>query len=518
MQANTMRQATVYLIATVMLAVYGAQVCPLLEQLSFLELAAVLAVFFVLGHFVTILLLSKLMPVGVQVVAAVSATPSRQGRPAKSRPVAVPVSTPPPMALHIPWTRFRIHLATWILVGAGVTVFNWFWYGFPIFGSGAKLAVGCVLLGLFDSAHAALDEQRRLIEVAERAAVPNLPSGRFVSILTQVQVFLAVLTVVACGALLLVLHKDFVVLRQAAARGASIPFTEVIIELAFVGGTLLGAGMWVAQRMSRNIKLLFELEIRALEAIQKGDLERWVPIVSHDEFSRIAVGTNEMIRGLKERERLKKFVSPTVAAAILSAHGGELGGREAEVAILFTDLRNFTTLSEKLDPAALVALLNTYFAGVVGAIHKRGGVLDKFIGDAALAVFGLDGSARACENALDAAAEIRKGLVALNERVTSHGIPALDNGIGIHFGSVVAGNIGTPERMEYTVIGDTVNTATRIEGLTKDIGHPVLVSAAIHSRVDDRYRSRLTSLGAHALKGKAQPVEIYAFTLDRLPS
>lgn len=486
-----MKYAAVYAISTLILALYGAQVCPLLEQLPVLELASIILAFFLLGHFITEVVVSKFL-----------SGSSTSGLTATS-----PV-------LHIPWTRFRMHLSTWVFVGTAVTVFNWWWYGFPILGSGAKLAVGCLLLGLFASAHAALDEQGRLIETAGRSGPQRLPSGRFVSILTQVQVFLATLTVVACGAMLLVLHKDFVILSSIAGRGRSLPFTEVIIELLFVGVTLLVAGFWVARRMSQNIKLLFELEIQTLEAIQKGDLERWVPVVSHDEFSRIALGTNEMIRGLKERDRLKKFVSPTVAAAILSAHGGELGGREVEVAILFTDLRNFTTLSEKLDPAALVALLNTYFAGVVGAIHKRGGVLDKFIGDAALAVFGLDGSSRACENALAAALEIRKALGPLNERIAPHGIPALDNGIGLHFGPVVAGNVGTPDRMEYTVIGDTVNTASRIEGLTKDIGHPILISASLHARLEDRPRSRLRSLGPHLVKGKSVPVELYTLASD----
>ena len=145
-----------------------------------------------------------------------------------------------------------------------------------------------------------------------------------------------------------------------------------------------------------------------------------------------------------------------------------LGGRQVEVAITFTDLRNFTPLTECCSPQETVRILNEYFTMVVSTVHRHGGVVDKFIGDAAMAVFGLDGNEEMCDQALRSAFDGHRGLVGLNRDLVSRGLPEVRLGIGVHFGAAVAINIGSEERLEYTVIGDSVNTASRLESLTKE--------------------------------------------------
>ncbi|MBT5831449.1 MAG: adenylate/guanylate cyclase domain-containing protein, partial [Candidatus Latescibacteria bacterium] len=185
-----------------------------------------------------------------------------------------------------------------------------------------------------------------------------------------------------------------------------------------------------------------------------------------------------------------------------------LGGREVNVAILFTDLRDFTPLSEKCSPREVVEILNEYFTLVVEAVHTHHGVLDKFIGDAAMAVFGLDGKS-AHENAILSAFDIQAGLITLNQKLTAQDRPNISNGIGIHCGPVVAGNIGSEERLEYTVIGDAVNTAARLESLTKELPSTLAVSETLYMQSSSQTQNQLIYLQDYALKGKADKIAVY---------
>jgi adenylate cyclase len=203
-------------------------------------------------------------------------------------------------------------------------------------------------------------------------------------------------------------------------------------------------------------------------------------------------------------------MSPQVAERILaSEQGAQLGGRNLNAAVLFTDIRGFTPLSETLSPEALVGVLNEYFTAIVGCVHERGGVLDKFIGDAAMAVFGLDEEETAAERAVGAALAMRERLRAFNESLHARGLSTIDNGVGVHFGPVLAGNIGSPDRLEYTVIGDTVNIASRLESVTKQLGTPVVVSEAVFERLSDEGRAGFAPLGEQALKGKSSAIPVY---------
>jgi adenylate cyclase len=182
--------------------------------------------------------------------------------------------------------------------------------------------------------------------------------------------------------------------------------------------------------------------------------------------------------------------------------------------VLFSDIRNFTGMSEELGPHPTVALLNEYFTIMVECIQRQGGMLDKFIGDAIMAVFGLpmaheDDADRAVRAAISMITELRRWNVL---RAAASKAP-LDIGIGIHTDRVVSGNIGSPRRMDYTVIGDGVNLASRLEGLNKQYGTTIIVTQSIRSAVGDAFQFRL--LDRVAVKGKMQPVEIYQLLGDR---
>ncbi|HTM21465.1 MAG TPA: adenylate/guanylate cyclase domain-containing protein [Kofleriaceae bacterium] len=204
-----------------------------------------------------------------------------------------------------------------------------------------------------------------------------------------------------------------------------------------------------------------------------------------------------------------RYVDRNVASAALAA--GDGGAETREVTVLFTDLREFTATAERLEPAETLALLNDHYDALVPEVHRHGGAVNKFIGDAVMATFGAPGPAEDhARRALAAARGMLEAQDRLNTRLRAEGRPELLMGVGVATGPVVLGTLGGADRMEYAVIGDTVNTAARLEGLNKQLGTRLLFSEATRRALGDDASVR--ELGAHALKGKAQPVAV--FTLD----
>ncbi|MDX2271623.1 MAG: adenylate/guanylate cyclase domain-containing protein [Cyanobacteriota bacterium] len=223
------------------------------------------------------------------------------------------------------------------------------------------------------------------------------------------------------------------------------------------------------------------------------------------------------LREQRQRQQLRRILDRRVAASVLQeilaqpqAFADSLGGRRCQVAVLFSDIRSFTTLSSQISPETLVTLLNRYFACMVEPILQQKGVVDKFIGDAVMAEFGCPIFRDAATEALAsvrAALQMRRSLLGLREQLRQEQQPLIFHGIGINFGEVIAGNLGSPEKIEYTVIGDAVNVASRIEGMTKDLGHDILISQAVYQLVQDQIEA--VNLGSIYLKGKPDPVVLY---------
>ena len=229
-------------------------------------------------------------------------------------------------------------------------------------------------------------------------------------------------------------------------------------------------------------------------------------------------GFDQWRRESRERhylhELLARRVSPTLLRDILREPGPlwtQVGGSRARCVVLFTDLVGFTPLSAELEPPELFALLNRYFEAIAAAVIAEQGLLDKFIGDALMAEFGVPRSRGDAEEALAAvraALAMRASLERLNGELVEAGRPPLRQGIGLHFGEVIAGNLGSSQRLEFTVIGASVNVASRLEGLTRRFPqHSILISGSVLELLPDQLE--VEPLGAHPLKGWPEPVEVF---------
>jgi class 3 adenylate cyclase len=259
---------------------------------------------------------------------------------------------------------------------------------------------------------------------------------------------------------------------------------------------------------------LIELS-RMAQRVQGGDLEARVGVRSQDEVGVLAKAFNTMTAGLRERERERdifgRVVSPEVREKLLEGEL-ELGGETLWIAVLFSDIRNFSTISEQMSSQEVITFLNEYLAVMTSAIRPWGGYINNFIGDAIVAIFGApidqpDKEWRAVAAALD----MREHLVELNKRRTARGEISIDNGIGISTGEAVAGQIGSLERLMYTVIGDSVNVAARLETLTKEYPeHPILINGPTAAGLKSRDDVTLKHLGPIQVKGRAEPVDVYA--------
>jgi adenylate cyclase len=246
--------------------------------------------------------------------------------------------------------------------------------------------------------------------------------------------------------------------------------------------------------------------------VAEGDFAIAIPRTTHDELGRLSVAFNGMSKGLADREKLKtafgKFVNKEVAERVLRDEIS-LGGEAKEAAIFFSDIRSFTSISEKLLPHEVVEFLNDYMTRMVACVNKTHGVVDKYIGDAIMAVWGVPYSVgNDTENAINGALMMRAALAEYNAAVKGTRKPPLKIGCGINSGSVIAGQIGSLERMEYTVIGDAVNLASRIESLNKPFRTDLLISQASYELVKGIFK--VEPMKKITVKGKAEPQQIYA--------
>lgn len=281
--------------------------------------------------------------------------------------------------------------------------------------------------------------------------------------------------------------------------------------LALIGLVIsVALGTWIARGVSYPVLQLAE----GAQKIAEGDYRYRVRVKQEDELGLLAGLFNKMSHGLAERDRVRdllgKVISPQIATELLE-RGVTLGGEEREVTVLFSDLRNFTGMCEALPPQEMLEILNQYFTRMAAIVERHGGVVDKYVGDALMALFGAPlGKADDADRALKAALEMVAAIDELNREWSAHGVTAIGVGIGINTDIVVAGNMGSEKRLNYTVIGDGVNLASRLEGLTKipEYEARIIVSASTLAKAKGSYRTR--RLGEVAVRGKQSATEIFA--------
>lgn len=251
---------------------------------------------------------------------------------------------------------------------------------------------------------------------------------------------------------------------------------------------------------------------RASEQVGKGNLAVHVDSLRSDEFGVLADEFNAMVAGLREKERISNTFGRHVGreiANLLLRDEEELKGVERFVSVLFADIRGFTTRCEELAPSEAVKLLNLYHEHMTGVIEENGGIVNQLIGDGLMALFGATGqSANPAGQAIAAGREMQRSLDALNAKLSEHGFEAVKVGVGINTGPAVVGTIGSPRRMEYTAIGDTVNTASRIESMTKELGHSLLISASTWEAAEPKPVAEL--LPPIAVRGRSGEIVLYS--------
>jgi adenylate cyclase len=294
------------------------------------------------------------------------------------------------------------------------------------------------------------------------------------------------------------------ILRSAEAELVGRPAHEV-----FAGSE------WLVERIhlvadARTTELAMDAELAVDGDVVSANVTVLPLLSSEDE----QLGTLVLIEDISSEKRVKstlaRYMDPDLADRLLSAGPEEsmLGGKETPATVLFSDIRSFTTLSERLGAQPTVALLNAYFERMVECISQEGGMLDKFIGDAIMAAFGLPVPGDDDEDrALRAAIAMIRSLHAWNVERLERGEPALDMGIGLNTDLVVAGNIGSSKRMDYTIIGDGVNVASRLEGACKHYGARILLSERTQAKLRGVYRLR--EVDRVIVKGKTEPVAVF---------
>ncbi len=217
----------------------------------------------------------------------------------------------------------------------------------------------------------------------------------------------------------------------------------------------------------------------------------------------------------RARERLGSYVGREVAEEALRGDEIVLGGMRQPVAVLFSDLRGFTSYAENLAPETLVQQLNAYLEEMVAVITAHGGVVDKYIGDGIMAVFGAPkGQPDDASRAVRAGIALLKAMGAHNRRRALRDLPPLKMGVGIHYGAVVAGNIGTVDHAQYTIIGDVVNLASRLESATKDLGVSLLISDAARVAAGEA-GAELVPLGTITVRGRSEEVSVFGVSEER---
>jgi class 3 adenylate cyclase len=391
--------------------------------------------------------------------------------------------------------------AIFILRGAGAE--NFFFVLLPpllmVFAAQA-----CFLLGQFNSMMSLSKNTMEMLYSGEE--LYQLRRGPALSIIAKTSLLVFSFAIIPIA-----------LLTVADARGTLAYVTMADISMICVISLLVG----ISQLFATTQKPIDGL-IAKMELVANGNYDQKTRVYFRDEVARLKAGFNTMLEGLKEREEMRntfgRYVSPEIARELLKNKKVNLGGDEIEAAVLFCDIRDFTPRSERMSPQQVIDFLNGYFDYITRPISGHNGIINKFLGDGIMAVFTpAMGSENYAEDAVRAALGMREALARYNAQRPPQ--DAVRFGVGLHAGLLIAGNVGTASRTEYTFIGDTVNCASRIESKTKEYATDILISEPLRDLLEGKMDTevRFGFAGAAQLKGKSISVNLYKVAESVLP-
>jgi class 3 adenylate cyclase len=412
----------------------------------------------------------------------------------------------PAHLLNQPKRQFIVDFGLYLLIAAFLYCFERFFY-FESSWVAFKLFVWAAVLGYFAAIDSTLNREQLCFKDEARnyhLETDGTPFANRLNLFLSVTVLIVTLTIAITaysymGAELSLQDTDDMTIKQA-----------FIIDTLFIVGIVVAFTVRLIYSFSMNLQYLFDSQVNILRNVQEGNLEELVPVLSRDEFGIIAHQTNVMISDLREKQKVQKtleqIVSPGIMHKLLNGDAQDLKqGQEYEIAILFCDLRKFTTYAENTPPEQVIFFLNSYFTKISDIVTEHNGIINKFMGDAILAVFGIDGGSRYIEDAIDTAWDILMHSGSIKLRDGSQ----FEIGIGVHKGRAAAGTIGSADRYEYTFIGDAVNTASRLDGLSKRLGYNLITSAEVYNELADESQEKFADLGWQSIRGKSTAVHVY---------
>ncbi len=405
-----------------------------------------------------------------------------------------------------PRRQFWFDFSLYLLVGVIVFSLHIVFYMQPL-GLAIKMILGILIIGYFASIDNALCRERYWFS---NDLHDNKVDFHFSPLSNKLSLFLTITMFIGMTITGLVAYVDLGLFAQNTSLDEATVMQVFIVDIFFVFGVILVLTLRLIHSYSTNIQHSFSTQLDVLRNVQSGDYSDYVPVVTRDEFGLIAKQINTMIDSLRDKEHLRqtleRIVSPSIMEKLLTTDDKTLKtGQEYDVAILFCDLREFTRFSEQASAEDVIFFLNTFFSQMVKLVSANRGIVNKFMGDAVLAVYGLDEAGTSVADSVATAKSILEHAKNIMMPDGKH----LDIGIGIHSGRVIAGTIGSDERYEYTFIGDAVNTASRLDGLTKRLGYSIVISGDAHQALNEMNKRIFTDLGMQVVRGKEAPVRVY---------
>ncbi len=424
--------------------------------------------------------------------------------------------------INLPFIFIGFNVGMWILIPA-VVFFLAYVMDLMNLRTSVVFAVRASMVGLIASSIAFY----RLETYSRRELIPFFfPKGRLadlkgagrIPILRRIRMFYRLGTMVPMTILLVTLitlqwELDTSVMSVEEYGRRIIIFTIVLFGVFFISTGVLN------RLVSKSIAQPLENMLDAMRKIRDGDYSTRIRVLANDEIGVLGDAGNVMIKGLAEREMLRttfgKYVTPEIRDEILSGRI-PLEGERREATVMFADLRNFTPFVETTPPEEAISGMRAYFTAMHRAIRLHRGLVLQFVGDEIEVVFGVpvhfeDHS----DAAVRAALEMRRALKELNRQRSIQGKPAFAHGIGIHAGNVLAGNSGSDEQSAYALIGNTVNVASRIQGLTKELGCDILASQKTIEQLQGSFS--MDKEPPRLVKGYSRPIIVYRI-LDSAPS